>query len=170
LAEDTGRRFEAGFVEKALGSGESVVCRRRLHPILLAPAIVLVAPSAFLTLWPSPILLGLAFAGLVIGAVGVLTLTTSEVAVTDLRLLGQIHGARFMVPLEHVLIAQARSGWLDRRLGLGTLTIDLRLQKLDRLVLRGVLDPAPMAMAINDAVSGVCGPGDSMARGPDPPE
>jgi hypothetical protein len=84
----------------------------------------------------------------------VLTLTTSEVAVTDARLLGQIHGARFMVPLDHVLVARARSRWLGRRLGLGTLTIELRLQKVDRLVLRGVLDPAPLAMAINDAVSG----------------
>jgi hypothetical protein len=157
-------------VEKALGSGESVLCRRRLHPILLAPAIALVAPSAFLTLWPSPILLGLAFAGLVIGAVGVLTLTTSEVAVTDLRLLGQIHGVRFTIPLEHVLVAQARSRWLGRRLGLGTLAIELRLQKIDRLVLRGVLDPTPMAAAVNEAVSGACRPGRDAAEGPDSPE
>jgi hypothetical protein len=152
-ATGPGRRFEPGFVEKALGAGEPVRCRRRLHPILLVPALVLVAPAALMTVWPSSILLGLAFAGLAIGAFAVVTLATSEVAVTDRRVIGQVHGDRFVLPMDHVKAAAARSGRLARRLGLGTLVIELALQKPDRLVLRGLLDPAPLAKAINDAVA-----------------
>jgi hypothetical protein len=167
VPKDTARRFEAGFVEKAIRPGETVLCRRRLHPILIAPALALIAPSAFLTVWPSPILLGLAFGGLIIGALAVLTLTTSEVAVTDRRLLGQVHGARFVVPLEQVRVARARSGWLGRRLGLGTLSLELSMQRSDLLVLRGVLDPLPLATAINDAVAAARRSPDDAAEGPD---
>lgn len=140
-------------MEKALGSGEPVRCRRRLHPVILVPPVVLVAPAALMTVWPSTILLGLAFAGLATGTLAVLTLTTSEIVVTDRRLLGQVHGERFNMPLGHVKRASARIGWFGGLFGFGTLAIDLAVGDGRPMVLRGVVDPEPLATAINDAVT-----------------
>ena len=145
------RRFEGGFVEQALGAGEPVRCRRRLHPILLVPAFVLIAPAAFMTIWPSEILLGLAFAGLVIGSFVTFTLATSEIAVTDRRILAQVHSQCLIIQIGHVARARARRSWFSRRVGYGTLEVDLKLPSADRLVIRGVVDPRPLAKAINDS-------------------
>lgn len=147
----SGRRFEGGFVDQALGAGEAVRCRRRLHPILLVPGIVLILPAAFMIIWPSTILLGVTFAGLVIGAFAVLTLSTSEIAVTDRRVLAQIHGEALIIPIGHATGARATASWLSRRIGFGALRVELRLPRTDRLVIRGVMDPAPLAAAINDS-------------------
>jgi len=147
----SGRRFEGGFVDQALGAGEAVRCRRRLHPILLVPGIVLILPAAFMIIWPSTILLGVTFAGLVIGAYAVLTLSTSEIAVTDRRVLAQIHGEALVIPIGHATGARATASWLGRRIGFGALRVELRLPRTDRLVIRGVMDPAPLAAAINDS-------------------
>jgi hypothetical protein len=57
------------------------------------------------------------------------------------------------MPLSHVRAARARSGRISKALGLGSLRIELTLEKPDELVLRGVLDPHPLALAINDAVA-----------------
>jgi len=147
----SGRRFEGGFIDQALGVGEAVRCRRRLHPILLVPGIVLILPAAFMIIWPSTILLGVTFAGLVIGAFAVLTLSTSEIAVTDRRVLAQIHGEALIIPIGHATGARATASWLGRRIGFGALRVELRLPRTDRLVIRGVMDPAPLAAAINDS-------------------
>ncbi len=147
----SGRRFEGGFIDQALGAGEAVRCRRRLHPILLVPGIVLILPAAFMIIWPSTILLGVTFAGLVIGAFAVLTLSTSEIAVTDRRVLAQIHGEALVIPIGHATGARATASWLGRRIGFGALRVELRLPRTDRLVIRGVMDPAPLAAAINDS-------------------
>ena len=151
------RRFEGGFVEQALGAGEPVRCRRRLHPILLVPAFVLIVPVAFVTIWPSDILLGLAFAGLVIGSFVTFTLATSEIAVTDRRILAQVHSQCLIIQIGHVTRARARQGWLARRVGYGTVEVDLKLPRADRLLIRGVVDPTPLAKAINDSLASFSG-------------
>lgn len=145
------RRFEGGFVEQALGAGEPVRCRRRLHPILLVPAIILVVPLGLMPVWPSTILLGIAFAGLVIGSFVVFTLSTSEIAVTDRRILAQVHSQCLIIQINHVVEARARMSWFARTVGFGTLQVDLRLPRTDRLTIRGIADPAPLAKAINDS-------------------
>lgn len=138
-------------MERALGAGEAVRCRRRLHPILLVPGIALILPAAFMVFWPSTILLGSTFAGLVMGAFAMLTLSTSEIAVTDHRVIAQVHGEGLIIPIGHVTAARAKSGWLGGRVGFGTLQVDLHLPHADRLVVRGIVDPRPLARTINDA-------------------
>jgi hypothetical protein len=128
-----------------------------------------------MTVWPSTILLGLAFAGLATGTLAVLTLTTSEIVVTDRRLLGQVHGDRFNLPIGHVKHAAARVSWVGGLFGFGTLGIDLVVGNGRPMVLRGVVDPGPLATAINDAVtrdggSPPDGGSDDVSRPPERPE
>jgi hypothetical protein len=73
--------------------------------------------------------------------------------VTDRRLLGQVHGERFNLPIGHVKHASARVGRLGGLFGFGTLAIDLAVGDGRPMVLRGVVDPEPLATAINDAVT-----------------
>lgn len=119
----------------------------------MVPGIILILPAAFLVLWPSSILLGVTFAGLVIGAFAVLTLSTSEIAVTDRRIIAQVHGEGLIIPIGHVAVARVKQSWLGRRVGFGVLRVELNLPRRDRLVIRGVADPGPLAAAVNDSLA-----------------
>lgn len=121
--------------------------------MLMIPGIILILPAAFMVIWPSTILLGVTFAGLVIGAFAVLTLSTSEIAVTDRRIVAQVSGEGLIIPIGHVTAARAKQSWLGRRVGFGALQVQLRLPLTDRLVIRGISDPGALAAAVNDSLA-----------------
>ena len=86
-----------------------------------------------------------------------LSRTFGNTYATSLTLISRYLNCTPVIQIGHVARARAKQGWLARRVGYGTVEVDLKLPRTDRLLIRGVVDPVPLAKAINDSLASFSG-------------